>query len=140
MGLNKEPGAPQVDLNDISDIRDRSIRMPPSRTEEEVKIEEKGEVFMDLQPNRDDGQQEAIVDEEMVQKSLEELSDIGEGQEEKKKEGDASSVEIGERDFEALAHSGSEDQRINRIPSGDGAHMKFTIPVDTSQSEKELDS
>ena len=129
MGLNKEP--PQVNLNDISDIRDRSIRMPPSRTEEEVKIEEKGEVFMD---NQDDiGQQQQEVDEEMVQKSLEELSDIGdreEGDEEEKKK-DGGAIEVEERDYEDLAPSKDSKTVPN---SGDGG-MKFTIPVDTSQSD-----
>ena len=84
--------------------------------------------------NQDDiGQQQQEVDEEMVQKSLEELSDIGdreEGDEEEKKK-DGGAIEVEERDYEDLAPSKDSKTVPN---SGDGG-MKFTIPVDTTQSD-----
>ena len=95
---DREPGA-EVNLNDLSDIKDSSPVRGLSKENEEaapVQVEEKGEVFMEPASVSNEH-----IDEELVARSLEELSDIENGGAEGNSK--AAAIEVDEHDYDALA-------------------------------------
>ena len=97
----------EVNLNDISDIRDTPMKSPGNLENEvaNIQVEEKGEVFINPPQSTNE------IDEELVAKNLEELSDIdGENEEEKaaakeREDGEGreeNTVEVDEKEFDSL--------------------------------------